>query len=103
MQYFKTYEALNDVIRFVSKKNPNLKVVIKTANGRISEIENPNRLRFPYVIGQPISRNLETWACNNDFFMNDNDTCPEEKVFGIRKSQIPKDHPIRLMYPSKFK
>lgn len=103
---FKTFEDFhnsNEIV-FALKNNPNIKIVITLSpDRRIADINNPNHLRFPYQIGQPVHRNIETWACNNNFTMNGKSTCPEEKVFGIRKSDIPKGHPLRLMYPSKFR
>jgi hypothetical protein len=35
--------------------------------------------------------------------INDEDPCPEEKIFGIKKSHIPKGHELRLLFPGKFK
>jgi hypothetical protein len=31
------------------------------------------------------------------------DPCLEEKIFGIRKSDIPKGHELRMLYPGKFR
>ena len=91
-------------IEFIGKHNPSLKIIIKISrDGRISEIENEMGLRFPYSVGQPFNRGLETWACNNKFLMDGEDTCPEEKIFGIRKSDYPQGHPVRLLYPGKFR
>jgi hypothetical protein len=31
------------------------------------------------------------------------DPCPEEKIFGIRKKDIPQGHELRMLYPHKFR
>jgi hypothetical protein len=91
-------------IIFKGKRNPNLKIIVKkTPDGRITSVVNMSGIRFPFDVGQLISRNIETWACNNNFYMDDKDTCPEKKIMGIRKSDIPKGHELRHLYPNKFK
>ena len=47
-------------------------------------------------------RNVEIWACYNDWLIDGKDTCPEKKVMGIRTKDIPQGHPLRHIYPSKF-
>lgn len=94
---------LNKVI-FKSKRRPNMVIVVlKTPDGRIVEIENEFNINFPFKVGQILNRNHEVWACNNNYFVNDKDTCPEEKVFGIRKKDIPQGHELRMLFPGKFK
>lgn len=90
---------------FTSKNNSYIKITVKLdPSGRIEEIEKSGRsIRFPFSIGQLMTRNIETWACNNNMLIDGQDPCPEEKVFGIRKKDIPHGHPLRMMYPSKFK
>jgi len=89
---------------FKSKRRPGMIItVIKTPDGKIVEIDNQANIRFPYNIGQTLDMGHQTWACNNHFLVNDKDTCPEEKVFGIRKSDIPQGHELRLMFPGKFR
>ena len=89
---------------FKSKRRPEMIIVVsKTLDGRIVDIENKFNINFPFKVGQILNRNHETWACNNHYFVNDKDTCPEEKVFGIRKSDIPQGHELRMMFPGKFK
>jgi hypothetical protein len=39
----------------------------------------------------------------NNRMVKQEDTCPEEKVAGIRVKDIPAGHPLRIMYPSKFR
>jgi len=93
-------------VKFVSKRNRNLAFnVYKTRDGRITRIDMPRRIsvRFPYEVGQVMNRGVETWACNNGFFIDGKDTCPEEKIFGIRKSDVPQGHELRYLYPNKFR
>ena len=71
--------------------------------GKIASIENNSGVRFPYSIGQHWNRSIETWACTNKFKIDGEDPCPEEKIFGIRKKDIPMGHELRMMYPSKFR
>ena len=101
-------ESLNNEIevKFVSKARRDLAFnVYKTRDGRITRIEKPNHvhIRFPFEVGQILNRSVETWACNNGFYVDGKDTCPEEKVFGIRKSDIPQGHEIRHLFPHKFR
>lgn len=89
---------------FKGKRNPNLVITVTmTKDGKIVNIENPQRLQFPFVVGQTLNRNHETWACNNNYTVNNKDTCPEEKIFGIRKKDIPPGHEFRMLFPNKFK
>jgi predicted nucleotidyltransferase len=90
---------------FKGKRNPNLVITVTmTPDGRITEINNKAQgIRFPFSVGQILNRNHEVWACNNHFFVNSKDTCPEEKIFGIKKSDIPQGHELRMLYPGKFK
>lgn len=78
-------------------------ILVKVIGGRITSIENNSGVRFPYSIGQHWNRNIETWACNNGFKIDGEDPCPEEKIFGIRKKDIPMGHELRMIYPSKFR
>ena len=91
-------------IVFTGKRNPRLVIkVLKSPDGRIKEIENETGIRFPFSVGQILNRNVEVWACNNNFLMDGKDMCPEEKVFGIRKKDIPQGHELRMMFPGKFR
>ena len=69
---------------------------------QIIEIENPRHVRFPFVVGQVLNMGHQTWACNNNYLVNDKDVCPEKKVMGIKVSDIPQGHPLRHLYPGKF-
>jgi len=89
---------------FTSKRNSNLVITIyKSPDGRITKIENETGIRFPFSVGQILSRNIEIWACNNNFYMDGKDTCPEKKIFGIRTKDVPQGHEWRHIFPSKFR
>jgi hypothetical protein len=78
-------------------------ILVKVMGGKIASIENNSGVRFPYNTGQHWNRNIETWTCTNKFKIDGEDPCPEEKIFGIRKKDIPMGHELRMMYPSKFR
>jgi hypothetical protein len=102
---FESFDVSGDEseIKFVSKRNPVLKFsIFKTLDGKITRIENSRSVRFPYRVGEYFNRGIETWACNNGFLIDGKDTCPEEKVFGIRKKDIPQGHELRHLFPNKF-
>ena len=93
----------NEII-FTGKRNPRLTIVVKISpDRRISEIENKTGIRFPFSVGQPLGRNIEVWACNNNFLMDGKDTCPEKKIFGVKTSDVTKGHEWRHIFPHKFK
>ncbi len=104
MENLKTFESFNEIeMKFTHKRNPSLNFsVYKSPDGTISRIENC-QVRFPFDIGQRLSRNIEVWACNNYFMIDGKDTCPEKKVFGIKTSDIPQGHELRKIYPNKFR
>ena len=92
------------IVSFNHKSHSDVKIwVIVTRDGRIGRVTNTRSIRFPFQIGQMFNKSIEVWACNNDFLMDGRNTCPEEKVFGIRKKDIPAGHDLRRMFPSKFK
>ena len=70
---------------------------------QIVEIINERNIRFPYSVGQVLNMGHRNWACVNGWLVNDKDVCPEKKVMGIRVSDIPQGHPLRYIYPHKFK
>jgi hypothetical protein len=97
-------ESIGTEIVFKGKRNPNLVIMVKKGpDGRITSIVNKSGIRFPFQIGQLFQRNIETWACNNNFYMDGKDTCPEKKIFGVRASDVPKGHEWRHIYPNRFK
>ena len=92
------------IVYFNHKSHSDAKIwVIVTKDGRIGRVTNTRSIRFPFQIGQMFNKSIEVWACNNQFLMDGKDTCPEEKIFGIRKKDIPAGHEFRRMFPSKFK
>jgi hypothetical protein len=81
----------------------NRDIIITLIGGRIDTIKNESGVNFPFEVGQSYNRSIEVWACNNGFKMDGKDPCPEEKIFGIRKKDIPKGHELRMLYPGKFR
>ena len=96
-------ENYKRTVELQNKQNRTLMITFDVIDGRIQNIVKSSNVRFPYKEGQPYNRGIETWCCNNNYLMNGEDTCPEEKVFGIRKKDIPKGDPLRYIYPGKFK
>jgi len=93
---------LQEVI-FTNKRRPQIIIkVTKTPDGKITNVENEFKINFPFKIGQVLNMNHTVWACNNHFLVDNKDTCPEKKVFGIKQKDIPQGHPLRMLYPSKF-
>ncbi len=90
-------------VKFTNKRNPRLEIVVtKSPDGRITGIENETGIRFPFSVGQLLQRNVEVWACNNNFLMDGKDTCPEKKIFGIKTKDVPQGHEWRHIFPHKF-
>jgi hypothetical protein len=91
-------------IVFTSKRNPRLVIIVKKSpDGRITEIENESGIRFPFSVGQLLQRNVEVWACNNNFLMDGKDTCPDKKIFGVKTKDVPQGHEWRHIFPNKFR
>lgn len=91
-------------VKFTNKRNPRLEIVVtKSPDGRITGIENETGIRFPFSVGQLLQRNVEVWACNNNFLMDGKDTCPEKKIFGVKASDVPQGHEWRHIFPNKFR
>lgn len=91
-------------VKFTHKRNPRLEIIVtKSPDGRIVNIENESGIRFPFQVGQLLQRNVEVWACNNNFLMDGKDTCPEKKIFGVRAKDVPQGHEWRHIFPNKFK
>jgi len=103
MNHLKTFESYSKKTIFTGKRNPSLIIEVETLGGRIVSIKNDSRIRFPFEAGQTLNRNIEVWACNNNFYIDGEDTCPEKKIFGIRAKDIPQGHEWRHIYPSKFR
>ncbi len=97
-------ESINQrEVIFTNKRNPQLVITVKKSpDGRIISLDNKSGVRFPFVVGQVLNRNVEVWACNNNFLMDNKDTCPDKKIFGIKSKDIPQGHELRHLYPNKF-
>lgn len=92
------------LVTFTKKNNRAIKIEVKVyPSMSIYQIDNPRNERFPYVVGQVLNMGHRTWACNNGWLVNDEDPCPEKKIFGMRAKDIPEGHPLRHLYPSKFR
>ena len=106
MKHLKNFnESIHErEVKFTNKRNPRLEIVVtKSPDGRITGIENETGIRFPFSVGQLLQRNVEVWACNNNFLMDGKDTCPEKKIFGVKASDVPQGHEWRHIFPNKFK
>ena len=105
MKHIKIFEEFKEkVVIFTNKRNPSLTIkVTKTPDGRITNIDNKTGIRFCFSVGQLFNRTAEVWASNNNFLMDGKDTSPEQKVMGIKVSDIPQGHELRRLYPGKFK
>lgn len=106
MNHLKRFnESLSKELILTHKRNSNYTIrIIKSSEGKIESIENNSRIRFPFNIDQLLNiKKLERWACENNFYVDGKDTCPEKKIFGIRTKDVPKNDPLRLLYPSKFR
>jgi 2'-5' RNA ligase len=89
---------------FSKKINPSFKFSVKVyPDGKIKEMDVQPGIRFPFVVGQLLNRNAETWACVNGYLMNGKDMCGEKKIFGIRTKDVPQGHEWRHLFPNKFK
>ena len=101
MKHLKSFnESKHIEILLTNKSNSSIIKLVKSMN-RIISIENESNYTFPFKVGDVINRGLETWARNNNFLIDGRDK--EEKIFGIRKKDIPMGHDLRMLYPSKFK
>ena len=103
MKHLQIYESYSDAkeIKLTSKQNRDIIILIK--NAKIESVENNAGIKFPYHIGEPYNASIKTWACNNGFKWNGEDPCPEEKIYGIRKKDIPQGHELRILFPHKFR
>jgi len=103
MENLELFEAYNDGREVVLTSRQNRAITFTVLGGRIKDLVNDSGVRFPYSVGQHYTRSIETWCCNNGFKMDGKSCCPEEKIFGIRKSDIPKGHELRTLFPNKFR
>ena len=85
------------------------KIIVRTKNGLIKEIEKPRTINFPFFKDQPVTVFMKNWACTNRFKWNGENACPEEKntttkrIFGIDTRYIPKEDTLRRIFPNKFR
>ena len=103
MKHVKIYESYSDGEDIILTSRQGRDITFTIKGGRIESIENNTGIGFPYSVGQTANAGMKTWACNNGFKWNGEDPCPEEKIFGIRKKDIPHGHELRLLFPHKFK
>ena len=78
--------------------------MLSTEGGRIVAVDNSAGIRFPFSVNQPYNRTVEAWAENNGFLLDGVDLSKENRrIFGIRVKDIPQGHPLRFVYPDKFR
>lgn len=87
----------------ILKSRQHRTITISIINGKLGDIVNESGVRFPYHKGESYNRGISTWCCNNGFTMDGKDMCPEEKVFGMKKKDIPLGHDLRKILPNKFR
>jgi hypothetical protein len=103
MENIELYENYSSEKTITLTSRQNREILVIVLGGRIQSVDNNSGINFPFNVGQSYTRSIETWACNNGFKIDGKSPCPEEKIFGIRKSLIPKGHELRLLYPHKFR
>lgn len=104
MQHVQLFESWLREEEIVLTKG-RVEIRILTRHGKIEEIVNEDEIPVPFFIDQPVTVFMKGWACNHGYMWNGESACQEgeEKVFGIKKKWIPKEHPLRQMYRSKFR
>jgi hypothetical protein len=112
MEHLELYESFNQRTMILRHKMSG-EITVELQGSQIKEVVNGTNIRFPFNVGSNWNRSIETWACNNKFktietlingrLQNSLDPCPEEKIFGIRKKDIPMGHELRMLYPNKFR
>lgn len=103
MKNLELYESYTNGKTTVLTSRQGRTITLTLLGGSIKGIDNQAGIRFPFNVGQSYTRSIETWACNNGFKIDGESPCPEEKIFGIRKKDIPQGHELRLLYPHKFR
>ena len=103
MENLELYESYNQGREVVLTSRQGRNIEFTVLGGRIKDLVNDSGYRFPFSEGQHYNASIESWACNNNFKMNGKNPCPEEKIFGIRKKDIPRGHELRMLYPGKFR
>lgn len=105
-RYIKLFENWNreEEVILTSNRGRDIKLTIR--HGKLEQIMNSADVYFPFVEGQPFQIPfLKGWACRNGFKWNGKSACEpaEKKIFGIKAKDIPKGHPLRQVYRSKFR
>ena len=103
MENLEIFESFSNERTVTLTSRQNRTILITVLGGRITAIENNSGVNFPYRVGESYMRNIETWCCNNGFKMDGKDMCPEEKIFGVKVSQVPQGHEWRRIFPHKFR
>ena len=103
MKNLELYESYTNERTMTLTSRQGRDLVITLLGGRIQAIDNNTGVNFPFKVGQSYTRSIETWACNNGFKIDGKSPCPEEKIFGIRKKDIPHGHELRMLFPHKFR
>ena len=79
-------------------------ITMDIQGGVFTRVDNQSGCLFPWQVGQPYHRDVETWAERNNFLFDGEDLSKkDQKIFGIRVEDVPQGHPLRFMYPSKFR
>ena len=112
MEHIKLYENFNQKTMIIKHRNFG-EIKVELQGSQIIDVVNNSNVMFPFAVNSSWNMSVETWACRNNFvtietWINNRmakkeETCPEERVAGIRVKDIPHGHPLRMMYPSKFK
>jgi len=100
VQLFESWHREEEIV-LTSRQGREIKIL--TAHGKIEKLDNQSGVRFPFFEGQPITVFMKQWACNHGFKWNGENPCPEEKIFGIKTSLVPKSHEWRHLFPGKFR
>lgn len=103
MRYVQLFENWRSEETIVLTSRQGRDITVTARHGKIEEIDNQSGVIFPFVTGQLITVFMKSWACNHGFKWNGQSACPEEKVFGIRKKDIPMGHELRTIFPNKFR
>lgn len=89
-------------IALTSRYNRTITLLIE--GGVIKSIENLSGIYFPFTANRPYNQSIKAWAENNNFLFDGEDLEKKHrKVFGIRIKDVPQGHPLRFMYPNKFR
>jgi hypothetical protein len=112
MKNLELYENFNQRTMILRHKMAG-EITVELQGSQIKEVVNGTNIRFPFNVGSTWNRSIETWSCNNNFksietwingrLQKSLDPCPEEKIFGIRKKDIPMGNELRMLYPHKFR